>query len=615
MIEQDRRDRGRQLGYRAVALGSVVVLSAFGLLSAQSPFDTSAADTGTIADLSSPPSGQEKRHKGGAAPVGTTSYAIPQDALFVAGDGIDTAPGTQDAPLKTIKAAVAAAASGQTIVVRAGSYHEGVLIPETKRITLQAFPSEEVWLDGSMPVKGFTPEGQAFVAEGWTPEFDSSPTYSWGEPDGTRPGWTFIDADHPMAAHPDQVWIDGEAQRQVGSPAELTTGSFFVDYDSDQLFLGSDPSGREVRASSIAKAISVQSSGSAIKGIGVRRFAPSVPHMGAVTLESSEISVKDVVIEQTSTTGLAVSGANVRLEGITLTSNGMLGASATYADGLSAVNLKVTGNNIEGFNHSPVAGGFKIGRTRTAHVQDSVFKANNGTGLWFDESVFDLTASGNELIGNRGHGISVELSARAVIAGNVIAENEGHGLKINGTSDVEVWNNSLIDNGRPINIVQDARRASDPAQPGHDPRQDFPDPTMTWINGPVALRNNVISGTTGNCLLCVEDYSREFSGEDMGVTTSGSVFHRDSGSTPIWLVIWSRGAEDPAVYKNLGGFRTATGQSMHDIELTGAEVADPVTFRIVDTVRSMVIAQPLPDRIAALLRVPSGTLLVGPVSG
>lgn len=613
MIEQNRRGRGRQLSYRAVVLGSVVLLSAYVIPSAQSPSNTNAAVPGTVADSTELPPGPEKRLEAGSAPLGSTSYEIPGNALFVAGDGNDTAPGTQDSPLKTIKAAVSMADSGQTIVLRAGSYHEGVQIPKTKRITLQGFPQEEVWLDGSIPVTGFEREGRAFVAGGWTPEFDSSPTYTWGAPDGTRPGWIFIDPEYPMAAHPDQVWIDGEAQRQVGSRAELAAGTFFVDYDTDELFLGTDPADREVRASSIAKAISVQSSGSEIKGIGVRRFAPSVPHMGAVTLESSEISVKNVVIEDTATTGLAVSGENVRLEGITLTSNGMLGASATYADGLSAVGLLVTGNNTEGFNQSPVSGGIKIGRSQTVNVQDSIFAENNGPGLWFDESVLDLTAAGNEFLRNRGHGISVELSARATIANNVIAGNEGHGIKVNNTSEVDVWNNSFINNGRPINIVQDERRASDRSQPGHDPRQKTLDPSMTWINGPVALRNNVVTGTTGNCLLCVEDYSNEFSAEDMEVTTAGNVFHRPTGSTPAWLVIWSRGRGDPAVYTTLGGFRNATGQSMHDIELTGAGIADPATFRISDTVRSAVVAQPLPDGIAGLLGVPSGSLLVGPV--
>ncbi|MHA7218352.1 right-handed parallel beta-helix repeat-containing protein [Arthrobacter sp. MDT1-48-3] len=577
---------------------------------AQSLGDRPGVSTPAVASASAV---VEDRSTAGAAPVGTTSYAVPDGALFVAGNGNDDARGTQDAPLKTIKAAISEARSGQTIVLRGGSYPESVKIPTTKQIILQAFPQEEVWLEGSVPVFDFEQDGSAFVADGWTAEFDASPTYSWGNEDGTTPGWTFVDAEHPMASHPDQVWIDGTAQRQVGSLGELGADSFYVDYDSDRLFLGSDPAGKDVRASSLAKAISIQSEGSAIKGIGVRRFSQSVPHMAAVTVESSDISIENVVIEQTSTTGLAVSGTDARLEGITLTQNGMLGASATYADGLSAINLKVTENNTEGFNHSPAAGGVKIGRTRTVEVQDSIFSANDGTGLWFDESVFDLTASGNEIVGNRGHGLSVEISARAVLANNVIARNEGHGLKINNTSDVEVWNNSFISNGRPINIVQDTRRASDRSTPGHDPRQAFPDPSMTWINGPIAVRNNVITGTTANCLLCVEDYAHQMTAEAMAVTTSGNVFHRSSGSSPAWLVIWSRGSADPAVFTTLGRFRNATGQAKHDMELTGDAIADPMTFRVSDTVRSAVVAQPLPDRIAGLLRVPSGSLLVGPV--
>ncbi|MHA7239310.1 right-handed parallel beta-helix repeat-containing protein [Arthrobacter sp. TMS1-12-1] len=643
MIERNRRVRGRRLG-RAVLLGTVVLVSA-AVLPAPPRADARAAVAGAVVD-SSPSSGRpgswsdsvlaeslgvrlpqpeadpatgaeppDRRTGAGSAPLGSTAYAIPDDALFVSRSGSNSARGTRHSPLRTIKAAVRRAVSGQTIVVRAGSYHEQVKIPTTKRITLQSYPGEEVWLDGSRRVRGFEPEGRTFVAEGWTVEFDASPTYARGRADGTTPGWTFVNDERPMASHPDQVWIDGEPQRQVGSPEDVAPGSFFVDYDSDRLVLGSDPSGKQVRASALAKAISIQSGGSAVRGIGVRRFAPSVPSMGAVTVESSGISIENVVIEQTSTTGLAVSGPDARLKGITLTGNGMLGASATYADGLSVIDLKVTDNNTEGFNPSPVAGGFKIGRTRTVRVQDSLFEANEGTGLWFDESVEDMTVSGNDVIGNSAHGISVEISARAVIADNVVAENEGSGLKINNTSDVEIWNNSFIGNGRAINIVQDSRRAADGETPGHDPRRLLPDPSMTWINGPVAVRNNVLADATGDCLLCVEDYSEESSAEDMGVTTAGNVFHRVSGSSPAWLVVWSRGAGDPAVYPTLGSFRTATGQATHDLELIGVEVADPVTFRVSDGVGSSGVARPLPGHVAALMRVPSETLLVGPVRG
>ncbi len=53
------------------------------------------------------------------------------------------------APKRTVKAAVAASASGRTIVLRKGTYHETVIIPKGKALTIQAYPREPVWFDGT----------------------------------------------------------------------------------------------------------------------------------------------------------------------------------------------------------------------------------------------------------------------------------------------------------------------------------------------------------------------------------------------------------------------------------------------------------------------------------
>ena len=108
---------------------------------------------------------------------------------------------------------------------------------------------------------------------------------------------------------------------------------------------------------------------------------------------------------------------------------------------------------------------------------DSVFADNLGTGLWFDESIYNATITGNDLLRNAGHGISYEISSRALIADNVVAGNGGLGLKINNASNIDIWNNTIVDNGdRPIWLVQDPRVASNANTPGHDPRQAQPDP-------------------------------------------------------------------------------------------------------------------------------------------
>jgi poly(beta-D-mannuronate) C5 epimerase len=87
-------------------------------------------------------------------PLSITGYPVPPGALFVATDGADSAAGTRRAPLRTVAAAVKRARQGATIVVRAGTYRETVG-RVSKRITLQPYPGERVWLKGSVVVSGW----------------------------------------------------------------------------------------------------------------------------------------------------------------------------------------------------------------------------------------------------------------------------------------------------------------------------------------------------------------------------------------------------------------------------------------------------------------------------
>jgi hypothetical protein len=170
----------------------------------------------------------------------------------------------------------------------------------------------------------------------------------------------------------------------------------------------------------------------------------------------------------------------------------------------------------------------------------------------------------------------------------------------------------LTNNNRPINIVQDARRASNQSTPGHDPRQPFPDPTMTWINGPVEVRNNVIAGTTGNCLLCVEDYSKQLSAEQMQVTALGNVYQRPTTSSPTWVVVWSTGAGNPKVFTSVAAFKSGTGQEAQSLALDGTAATNAngsPTSAV--TGKFGTVAQPLPADLASLTGLASGSKRLG----
>ncbi|MCC3272968.1 right-handed parallel beta-helix repeat-containing protein [Arthrobacter zhangbolii] len=552
--------------------------------------------------------------EGGSLPVGKTAYDVPAGALFVAASGGgDANPGSRDAPFRTIRAAVSRAESGATIVVRAGSYNEEIVIPEQKRLVLQAFPNEEVWLDGSRTVDNFVPAGRTFVADHWNAQFDPSPTYTWGEEDGTEAGWRFVDPLYPLAAHPDQVWIDDVPQHQVASQAELGEGNFYVDYSTRRLFIGSSPEGRTVRASTTAKALSIRSSGSTVRGLGIRRYSPSVPHMGAVTAEGSGIVLENLVIRDNATTGLWVGGADTTLTDVTVAANGMLGAAATYADRMTVTGLLAEGNNTERFRPAPVAGGFKITRSRSLTISDSTFADNRATGLWLDESVFDATISNSRMADNASHGVSAEISARISLVNNIITNNGSFGAKINDTSDVRVWNNTFSGNRRQLNVVQDERRGDNPDLPGHDPR-DPEDPEMTWINGPVDIHNNIFAGTSepGGCLLCVEDYSREFSAVQLQIHAAGNAYHRERDGMPFAPLIWAGEDGKSVTFESLKDFHRTTGQEPDTLEIIGASPLDPDTFAAPSLDgQAGHVALPLPADLAGLSRVPEGTRHLG----
>ena len=124
----------------------------------------------------------------GSLPLGEASYPVPSGAVFVSPGGSDTNAGTISAPLRTITKATSVTPAGGTIVLRAGAYHETLTMPGHKALTIQNYPGEAAWMDGSSAVTGWVKSGSVWVKSGWTPEFDSSPTYTRGAPDGTAVG-------------------------------------------------------------------------------------------------------------------------------------------------------------------------------------------------------------------------------------------------------------------------------------------------------------------------------------------------------------------------------------------------------------------------------------------
>ncbi len=540
-----------------------------------------------------------------AAPLGSDTSPVPDGAIFVAPDAVAGGDGSQAHPVGTVEEALARVKGTGTIVLRGGVYREEVFVGKSKTVVIRAFPGEEVWFDGTDPLDAWTADGKVWRTP-WPHEFSSAPSYTGGE-DGTEENWNFLDPRYPFAAHPEQVWFDSTPLPQV-SPDEVVAGTFAIDPETAEVVLGDDPDGHEVLTSTRQRAFEVRSPDSVLQGFGVRRYAPSVETMGSVVLEGDRARIEDVVIEDSSTSGLFVTGTGSTVQNVTIRRSGLIGATANYADNLVVSRVLLEGNNTEHFNQAPVSGGFKVSRSRHLVISGSVVRDNGGPGIWLDQSVFDTTILSTDVLSNAGHGVFAEISERVRLIDVVIAGNRRIGLKINDTGDVQVWRSTIVGNGFSIAALQDTRRASDESIPGHDDRQPMPDPKVPWVVSGIVIANSVIGDTRGSkrdtenqptAPIWVRDYSGEFTAADMIASISGSIIHRPTDDQT--LAIWQTKRKATTDYTDPEAWAKAAPAVTGNAYVSGVVPID-ARFRLDEQVRwAQVELVPLPDDIAKLL--------------
>jgi hypothetical protein len=515
MTSQPRRTR-----LRSLSTATVLVTAAAGV---------------ALTSVTSAPHAAAALPSRGAASVGTTSYSIPSGALFVDGaNGSDSKSGTSSSPLKTVKAAVSKATSGKTIVIRKGTYHETVVVPGTKTLTIQAYPNEAVWFDGSVPVRSWTQSGSKWVTSGWKAEFSSSMG-------GDAHFKSRFIGSNPMAADPDQVFIDGVALKQVSSSSNVVAGTFAVNDGADTITIGSNPSGKEVRASDLAQAINISSPNSVVQGIGVRRYATPYETRSALKLSNKGGTVRNVVVSDNAMIGISLSNSGKLLDHVTVERNGMMGIGGTEDDNSVVKNSKANGNNTQQFKDAPVSGGIKFTRSRTISVVNTEAKDNGGSGIWFDASCYDMTVTNNVATNNTKNQIEVEVSSKAIVANNEALGGET-GILLYDAGQVKAFNNELGGSRLfGIKLAQDYRRQSNPNVPeAHDPRRPIPDPTVTWLTKDITISNNVF-GNGGKFQFYGLDGETNISVDRMNVTINGNLFNKRTETSQPTMVAWGKG--------------------------------------------------------------------------
>jgi parallel beta-helix repeat protein len=518
----------------------------------------------------------------GPVPIGETRYRVPAKARFVSPRGNDTAAGSRSAPWRTLGHAIAAVPAGAAIVLRQGVYHESLEVTR-RHLTIQSYPGEAVWFDGSSRVTGWVRDGSVWRKDGWTTRFDHT------DPTAGRP-WDFrmTDPKYPMARWPDQVFVNGRQLEQVADRASVRPGTFAVDYPAGRLYLGSDPTGATVEAATLAEALYLHGAdGSVVRGIGFRRYATPLKRMGAVKGYANDLVFENDVFADTALTGLSLHGSRITVRRNAFLRNGQLGLQGHKSDKATIVGNVVDGNNTAHFKIIPVAGGMKITSSRGLRILDNDVENNGSAGIWLDESCGQAVIARNVVRHNTGHGIQFEISDGALIAGNVVADNARYGIRILESSRVRVWNNTVSANARRQIDALDAGRAGQ-------------------VVG-IQLRDNLLESRPGGSdqLLGVEDTTRHNAAGAM-VDADGDAFYRPSQG-PSALIHWVDPARGTKDLKGLGDFTARTGRETHGIAADGAApFTDRGRYRLRPGSDPLRAGLPLPADVAALLGLHTG---------
>jgi hypothetical protein len=301
-----------------------------------------------------------------------------------------------------------------------------------------------------------------------------------------------VTKDHPLAGHPDEVFLDDQELTQVASTAALAPGTFYVDDGDHQLWLGDDPDNGDVEASTLSVALTIRGNGSTVQGIGFRRYATPISSNAAVRAWADDLTITNAVFQDNALSGLSLVGNGSTVRNSLFEGNGQLGLSADKSQDLTIENSRFSGNNREQFAVDQAAGGAKVTNTSQLRIVGNVLQSNVGNGLWLDESVCGAVVTGDRFSANTRNGLQVELSAATVVAGDVADDNGSYGIYVLDSNAIDVWND-VADGSKQALVVRDGSRsaaAARRAKPGDRRlgRTDF----ITWQASDISIGDVVM---------------------------------------------------------------------------------------------------------------------------
>lgn len=439
---------------------------------------------------------------------------------YVAPDGSPDADGRSPAAPTTLDAAIARAVTDDTIVLRGGVYRTGNL-ELNQGITLQPYGDEAPILKGTQVATQWEAVGEGVWRTRWTTLFPSQPMFWWqrAREEARTPLHRFNN---------DMVFVDGRFLQSAGSLDELDENTHFIDYEAQQVYIGTDPAGHTVeitahdigilRVTTDVHGKASDRRGFVLRGITLTQYAWTAI---AIDGERHFTHTDEPVDEPIGPADPATYGKQVvgtRLENVTISwcsrvggyfrGDGLVirnslfsdtGTEGIYVIGSSDVLLErnlVQRNDIERITGYYVSAVKIINQTHDVVVRDNlVIDHPTSNGVWYDVGNRNGVFVNNWVEGT-SVGFFFEISRGVVAAGNVFVNN-GLGSWVLNSADAHLYNNTYVES--PVRVSRDQRSA----QGDHFNWHPATGPGVTEREGHVFVNNLMVTSRPGFTLLGV----------------------------------------------------------------------------------------------------------------
>jgi hypothetical protein len=530
----------RRLPSRQLAAVTVVVLfGAFGTVlltdsHATTPTADFEAENGTLAGCTSGvadatasgghavsfgncihSTGNPSADAGAQLPISYNLSSLGGTVRYISPSGSDNNSGSVSSPYATLGKAISASSSGDSIVVRGGTYRDQGSFGIGKSLKIIAYPGETPVFNGATPVSG-----------GWTAS--GSLSYRSYTPmpvtDGSGISFTGCvnQASSCLGKYPDQVWVGNTQYQQVGAQADVVSGKFYVDSANSRLYmLTSDVNKGSIEVSNERKLASVNAPNVTFDGLKIIRYSNTASDYGVISFSggADNALVQDVYISDCAFMGLNFGpngsdlNENSTVKDSSILYSNWMGISANATTSLTLDHDDISNMNQFGeFVNSPASGSLKTSRTWHTKVLNSKIMNDQSKGLWFDQSNYDVQVVGNDIENNNDSGIFFEISDHVYAVNNYVkTPGGGMGIKTAGSSNVYLVNNTLVGGTPPFIVAVDNRSIAGCSDPANavcanslsSDRDTYHGhlASVTWIPTLDMLVNNILAypSGSGNC--------------------------------------------------------------------------------------------------------------------